>query len=169
MEKTVLTRSFLAWPSDIACPLAGLLLAADQTGLCSIDFIGKEEHPPALADRPTPILAMAADQLGEYLNGRRRSFTVPLKPQGTAFQQQVWQAMVDIPYGSTRTYGEIAAGLGSVHKARAVGQAANKNNLPIIIPCHRVIGSCGQLVGFASGLATKEFLLQLEGWPGLNR
>lgn len=170
MEKSVLSRSFLAWPGDAACPLAGLLLTADQTALCGISFIGREQQTPELVDeRPTPILAMAVDQLGEYLTGRRRTFTLPLRLGGTKFQQQVWKAMVDIPYGSTRTYGEIATELGNIHKARAVGQAANKNNLPVIIPCHRVIGSSGQLVGFASGLATKEFLLQLEGWQGLDR
>ena len=168
MEKTELAHRFLAWPDNTVCPLAGLLLTAEPAGLCRIDFVGKEARLPEVENSQTPILAMATDQLLEYMAGRRQSFTVPLRPGGTAFQQRVWQAMMAIPYGSTRSYGEIAAGLGNIHQARAVGQAANRNNLPIIIPCHRVIGSAGKLVGFAAGLNTKEFLLELEGWPGLG-
>ncbi|MEA2114015.1 MAG: methylated-DNA--[protein]-cysteine S-methyltransferase, partial [Thermodesulfobacteriota bacterium] len=87
---------------------------------------------------------------------------LPLSPQGTPFQLAVWELMQQIPYGETRSYGELAAGLGNPNKARAVGGAANKNPLPMVIPCHRVMGANGKLTGFAGGLATKQFLLSLE-------
>lgn len=101
-------------------------------------------------------------QLEEYFAGERRAFDLPLAPKGTAFQQKVWRALTEIPYGETRTYGEIAAAIGNPKAARAVGMANNKNPIGILIPCHRVIGADGKLVGYAGGMEKKAFLLELE-------
>lgn len=105
----------------------------------------------------------AAAQLTEYFAGKRKVFDLPLDPQGTEFQKRVWQALREIPYGTTCSYGEIAAKVGNPKASRAVGGANNKNPIAIVIPCHRVIGANGSLVGYASGLQTKEALLKLEG------
>ena len=104
----------------------------------------------------------AVKELEEYFKGKRKEFTVPCRPEGTDFQKRVWEALTRIPYGETRTYKEIAAEAGNPKASRAVGMANNKNPVPIIIPCHRVIGSDGKLTGYAGGLGVKEFLLNLE-------
>jgi len=101
--------------------------------------------------------------LAEYFAGRRREFDLPLDPAGTDFQRRAWLALTEIPYGETRTYGEQARRLGLVHGARAVGSANARNPLPIVIPCHRLIGATGKLTGYAGGLDRKEQLLRLEG------
>ena len=111
----------------------------------------------------TETLKNAAQQLQEYIVGKRYEFTIPICGKGTDFQQSVWKALRDIPYGETRTYGEIAAAVGNAKAARAVGGACNKNPIMIIVPCHRVIGADGRMVGFGGGLALKEKLLKLEG------
>lgn len=111
---------------------------------------------------PTPLSRLAASQLDEYFAGVRRSFDLPLNPSGTPFQQLVWQALLQIPYGQTRTYGQIAAAIGKPGAARAVGLACNRNPLWILIPCHRVVGSHQKLTGYAGGLDMKCTLLQLE-------
>lgn len=108
------------------------------------------------------ILNQAETQLREYFEGRRKVFDLPLAAQGTDFQLRVWAELEKIPYGETRTYGEIAAALGKPKASRAVGGANNKNPISIILPCHRVIGKKGSLVGYASGLDNKKFLLKLE-------
>lgn len=108
------------------------------------------------------LLRRAAEELGEYLAGRRRDFSVPLDPRGSDFQRQVWQALRSIPYGQTRTYGQIAEQIGRRRAARAVGMANNRNPIAILIPCHRVIGSDGSMTGYAAGIAIKERLLALE-------
>jgi len=117
---------------------------------------GEEQGSSALLDR-------AAAQLGEYFLGQRRSFDLPLAPEGTAFQQRVWRALSAIPFGKTRSYGELARELGSA--ARAVGGACGANPIPIIIPCHRVLAAKGRLGGFSggNGLSSKQQLLALEG------
>ena len=102
------------------------------------------------------------DQLMEYFEGRRRAFTIPLDPKGTVFQRRVWKALGEIPYGETRSYKQIAEQIGHPKAYRAVGLANNRNPIAILIPCHRVIGSNGTLVGYAGGLSVKERLLQLE-------
>lgn len=112
--------------------------------------------------RPTDLTNRAASQLQEYFAGKRRVFDVPLQPQGTAFQRQVWEALVRIPYGQTRSYGDVAASIGHAGAARAVGQANNRNPIPIFIPCHRVIAADGSLGGYALGPKVKQFLLALE-------
>lgn len=110
----------------------------------------------------TPLLREAFSQLDAYLAGSLRSFDLPLKPSGTAFQQAVWAILRDIPYGAVRSYKEVASALDKPKAVRAVGMANNRNPIPIFIPCHRVIGSGGGLVGYAGGLAVKERLLALE-------
>ena len=109
-----------------------------------------------------PILAEATQQLTDYTNGTREHFDLPVKPKGTVFQQAVWAALQTIPYGETRTYGEIAAQIGNPKATRAVGMACNKNPILMVIPCHRVIGKNGSLTGFGAGLELKELLLNLE-------
>lgn len=101
-------------------------------------------------------------ELREYLAGRRTAFTLPLRPLGTAFEQDVWRALVEIPYGATRSYGALADAVGRSGSARAVGRANGANPLPIVVPCHRVIGADGELVGFGGGLPLKRWLLALE-------
>ena len=101
-------------------------------------------------------------QLSEYLIGERKYFELPLNPKGTEFQRQVWQALCDIPYGETRSYKQIAEAIGNPKAVRAVGMANNRNPLLIVIPCHRVIGANGKLIGYGAGIEMKEYLLKLE-------
>jgi len=110
----------------------------------------------------TPLIAEAHKQLQEYFKGKRKDFDLPLKPLGTEFQKKVWKALQTIPYGETRSYKELAQAVGGANYCRAVGGANNKNPLAIIVPCHRVIGSNGELVGYAGGLKIKQKLLELE-------
>ena len=110
----------------------------------------------------TELVLNCKKQLDEYFAGKRETFDLPLAPKGTEFQQKVWNALKEIPYGETRTYGEIAAAIGNPKAARAVGMANNKNPIGILIPCHRVVGANGKLVGYAGGMEKKEFLLELE-------
>lgn len=110
-----------------------------------------------------PGVGQSLEQLGEYFAGRRRTFTVPVKPQGTPFQRSVWEALQEIPYGTTISYSELADRIGDPNAVRAVGLANARNPIPIIIPCHRVIGKDGSLTGFGGGMALKASLLRLEG------
>jgi methylated-DNA-[protein]-cysteine S-methyltransferase len=109
------------------------------------------------------VLDRAVSQLREYFSGRRRQFDLPLDFQGTAFQKQVWQALLTIPFGETRSYGQVATQVGRPKASRAVGAANGRNPIPIIAPCHRVIGASGRLTGFGGGLDVKARLLRLEG------
>lgn len=113
-------------------------------------------------EEPLVLLRRAVTEIREYLDGKRTDFDVPVKASGTPFQKRVWDALCRIPYGETRTYGEIARAVGSPRGARAVGMACGQNPVMILIPCHRVIGSTGKLVGFGGGLPMKESLLNLE-------
>ncbi|NBJ92476.1 methylated-DNA--[protein]-cysteine S-methyltransferase [Parablautia muri] len=115
-----------------------------------------------LTESETDLLKRAGNQLIEYFQGKRTEFTLPLAPQGTDFQKKVWKALRTIPYGQTRSYGQIAAQIGNSKACRAVGGANNKNPIMIFIPCHRVIGADGSLVGFGGGLYAKEYMLNLE-------
>ena len=121
-------------------------------------------NQPTLRMMPhkTPLLERAQGQILEYLNGQRQVFDLPLSPVGTPFQQKVWEALLDIPYGETESYGELAKRIGSPGGARAVGLANRNNPLPILIPCHRVVGAKGTLTGYAGGLELKQALLALE-------
>ena len=112
--------------------------------------------------KETELIKKAKTQLQEYFSGRRKDFDLPLKPSGTAFQQAVWQALCSIPYGETRSYKDIASQIGNQKACRAVGMANNRNPIAIVVPCHRVIGANGKMVGYAGGLSVKEHLLQLE-------
>ncbi|MGE5181579.1 MAG: methylated-DNA--[protein]-cysteine S-methyltransferase [Acidobacteriota bacterium] len=131
---------------------------------------GDELVALALPDRPAPgapsggsaVLARTARQLDEYFAGKRRDFDLPLAPEGTAFQQRVWRELVKIPYGETWSYGELARAIGRPAAARAVGAANGKNPIAIIVPCHRVIGANGTLVGYGGGLPVKSWLLAHE-------
>lgn len=113
--------------------------------------------------KETEVLKEAGKQLDEYFKGKRKNFSLPLNPKGTEFMMRVWRSLEAIPYGETRSYKDIAVVSGSEKAYRAVGMANNKNPIPIIIPCHRVIGADKKLVGYGGGLPIKEFLLKLEG------
>lgn len=110
----------------------------------------------------SPLLLEAERQLTEYFSGTRKSFDLPLAPKGTAFQKKVWAALCEIPYGETRTYADIAKMIGNEKACRAVGMANHVNPIPVIVPCHRVIGANGKLTGYAGGLGKKQLLLDLE-------
>lgn len=110
----------------------------------------------------TTLIKEAHQQLSEYLKGERKSFDLPLRMKGTDFQQRVWNALLKIPYGETRSYKQIAEAIGNPKAVRAVGMANNRNPLLIVVPCHRVIGADGKLVGYGAGIEKKEFLLRLE-------
>jgi len=138
-------------------PIGVLTITEDDGAITEIRFHGEGDIPPS-----TPVLQQAVAELTEYFAGLRREFTLPLSPRGTAFQRQVWQALRAIPYGQTRTYGQIAEAIGRARACRAVGMANHTNPLPIVIPCHRVVGSNGSLTGYAGGLDVKTALLQLE-------
>ena len=145
-------------------PVSNLLLAGDEQGLRQVDFQGGP-HPakpqPNWQQDAKPFAAVIA-QLHEYFSGRRRRFDVPLAPEGTEFQLNVWRALRGIPYGETWSYGQLARRIGKPDAARAVGAANGRNPLPIIVPCHRVIGADGSLTGFGGGLKIKQKLLELE-------
>lgn len=113
-------------------------------------------------EKDTKLLLKAKKELEEYFEGKRKKFDLPLEQEGSDFQKKVWKALEKIPYGETRTYKQVAKMVGNEKASRAVGMANNKNNIPIIIPCHRVIGSNGKLVGYALGLDMKQYLLDLE-------
>ena len=115
-------------------------------------------------EEETQLLKTAAEQLKEYLAGNRQAFDLPLDPQGTEFQKAVWNALLDIPFGEIRSYKQVAEAIGNPKACRAVGMANNKNPILIVIPCHRVIGSNGSLVGYGGGIDLKENLLKLEGF-----
>ena len=140
------------------CPLGLLIIGCTERKIVSVKLASEAQ----LQHTPCPLSDLAARQLLEYFDGRRRSFELPLHPAGTPFQQAVWQTISQIPYGETATYGQIAAMLRNPKASRAVGQAANRNPLWIIVPCHRVVGKNQALTGYAGGLETKQALLKLE-------
>ncbi len=140
----------------------GLIGIVEKSGVITELFFGKEYQPTDSTELETPLLKEAARQLEEYLDGKLKSFNLPLAPEGTDFQQTVWAALREIPYGETRSYKEVAETIGRPKASRAVGTANNKNPILIITPCHRVIGADGKLVGYAAGLGVKEKLLEME-------
>jgi methylated-DNA-[protein]-cysteine S-methyltransferase len=149
-------------------PVGALTLVASPRGLRHVEWFREDgDNAAAMMDAvdapdPTGHLAQAADELDEYFAGARVEFTVALDPVGTPFQLEAWRALCTIPYGETVSYGEQARRLGDVGKARAVGAANGRNPIPIIIPCHRVVGANGSLTGFGGGLPTKAWLLDHE-------
>jgi len=169
----------------LSTPVGRLLVARDPAGVRMIHFDGPAkagpyvpkagngpaEAGPYVRSRIKPAVGWerhdrafedVTTQLTEYFEGRRRAFELPLAPEGTPFQLRVWNALLDIPYGETISYGELAARIGDRSASRAVGLANGSNPLPIVIPCHRVIGSNGKLTGYGGGLAVKQQLLALE-------
>jgi methylated-DNA-[protein]-cysteine S-methyltransferase len=149
----------------IPSPLGNILLTADDHGLTGINFQeaeGAKMPPRGSVESAAPFEDTTA-QLTAYFRGALKHFDLPLSPAGTAFQRSVWNALCEIPYGQTISYGELAARLGKPTASRAVGAANGRNPLPIVVPCHRVIGGNGRLTGYYGGTHLKEFLLKLEG------
>lgn len=148
-------------------PIGRLMLEEEDGALVRVAFereipAGIEEQAEELPLQTIEVLEKAERQLDEYFAGERKVFNLPLAPKGTEFQKKVWAALCDIPYGETRSYGQIAAAVGNPKASRAVGMANHRNPISIIVPCHRVIGADGRLVGFGGGLWIKEKLLKLE-------
>ncbi|WP_182186582.1 methylated-DNA--[protein]-cysteine S-methyltransferase [Pectinatus frisingensis] len=140
-------------------PIGNIYITEEKSAITEISF----RKPLSAATKMESLLLREAfTQISEYLSGKRDKFILPLNPSGTAFQKKVWNALLDIPYGQTRSYKEIAEAIGNSKATRAVGMANNKNPIVICIPCHRVIASDGKLCGYAGGVKTKKFLLQLE-------
>ncbi|WP_137753598.1 methylated-DNA--[protein]-cysteine S-methyltransferase [Sphingopyxis sp. L1A2A] len=154
------------YSKTIWSPVGELTLVADAKGLAAIlwenDRPGRVRLGALAEDAGHPVLRAAERQLGEYFAGTRRTFDVPLSFSGSDFQKSVWRALLTIPFGETRSYGEIAQQVGKPSASRAVGAANGRNPVSIIAPCHRVVGSTGKLTGFAGGLDAKAFLLALE-------
>lgn len=159
------TAPFVA-QARTATPLGPVTLAATDRGLAGLWFDGQKHHPGPLAapvDAGQRWLAQTLDELAGYWRDGRKPWRVPLDPQGTAFQQAVWQALREIPAGANESYGALAERLGRASAVRAVAAAVGRNPLSIVVPCHRVLGANGALTGYAGGLERKAALLRLEG------
>jgi methylated-DNA-[protein]-cysteine S-methyltransferase len=141
----------------VETPIGPLLLTAEDGRLSGVAFADSAE-----ARSSEPVLLEAEAQLRAYFDGERERFELPLAPRGTPFQVSVWEALLEIPYGSTTTYSELAAAIGRPSACRAVGAANGRNPLAVIVPCHRVIGAAGALTGYGGGLERKRLLLALE-------
>jgi methylated-DNA-[protein]-cysteine S-methyltransferase len=147
-------------------PIGRIGIRENGTTITNV-FFDQETAQQDIVTKETPLLKEAGQQLRDYLAGKRRSFDLLLAPDGTEFQQRVWQALQQIPCGETRSYGEIAKSIGQPKAARPVGMANNRNPILIFIPCHRVIGANGKMVGYGGGLHIKNHLLELEKRHGL--
>lgn len=151
MEKTI-----------VDSPIGTLELTSEANSLVELSFVdGAESVKPQ--PKQSGILSQAVAQLNEYFDGKRRAFDLPLSPEGTAFQKEVWKSLGKIPYGQTITYGKLSEQLGNPKAIRAVGTANGSNPIPIIIPCHRVVGSGQKLTGYSGGIERKRWLLWHEG------
>ena len=154
---------------EMSSPVGVLKLVAHEHALVAV--LWENENPKRvrlaelIEDQQHPILLKTQKQLNEYFAGQRQIFDLPLDFEGTEFQQKVWQALLSIPFGETRSYKDIAEQIGNVKAVRAVGAANGKNPISIIAPCHRVVGANGKLVGFAGGLENKDILLKIEQLP----
>ena len=142
--------------------LIGTIGIAEENGKIISLCFDDRKAPRDMETKETPLIKEAFSQLEEYLNGKRRTFDLPLEPRGTEWQMKCWRALLEIPYGETRAYSEIARVAGNPKACRAVGLANNRNPIAVFIPCHRVIGKNGSLTGFGGGLDKKEKLLLLE-------
>ena len=152
--------------AELTTPIDPLGVAVDGTGVCAVRFGGAPEHRSA----PDALLDRALEELRRYFAGEPATFDLPLSVRGGSdFERAVWRALSAIPYGQMRTYGQIAADVGEPDGARAVGVACNRNPLPIIVPCHRVVGADGKLVGFGGGVWRKKRLLELEARVRIER
>jgi methylated-DNA-[protein]-cysteine S-methyltransferase len=168
--------------SVVPTPIGDLAVAVEGAAVCRVHFgdrsgaAGRTRAGPdwsryeGEAGDSDPLLDAAAAQLREYFAGRRTEFDLPLADVGGSdFERRVWAALAEIPYGEMRTYGQIASAVGDPGAARAVGTACNRNRLPVLLPCHRVVGADGKLVGFGGGLPRKRFLLELEARVRVER
>ncbi|WP_442602998.1 methylated-DNA--[protein]-cysteine S-methyltransferase [Paenibacillus sp. KN14-4R] len=174
MKSTTVTK--LYWDEMLHTPIGSLALAATDQGLCSIEFSGQADAESKLSawaaryignyewEHSPEQLRAVREQLEAYFEGDLTTFDVPLDLYGTGFQLRVWKALQDIPHGRVASYKDIAIAVGSPKGVRAVGGANHNNPVPLIIPCHRVIGANGAMVGFGGGLPIKEALLRLEGY-----
>lgn len=146
---------------DYNTPVGRIRIEDNGEAVTSVTFVEGDERIPVNRNE-SPLIREAFYQLDEYFKGKRKSFNLPLCPKGTNFQRRVWQALLKIPYGTVCSYKDIAEEVGNCKAYRAVGGASGKNPIPIIIPCHRVVGNKGNLVGYEGGLEIKRFLLELE-------
>lgn len=151
MEKTI-----------VDSPIGTLELTSEANSLVELSFVDRAESVEP-QPKESGILSQAVAQLNEYFDGKRRAFDLPLSPEGTAFQKEVWKSLGKIPYGQTITYGKLSEQLGNPKAIRAVGAANGSNPIPIIIPCHRVVGSGQKLTGYSGGIERKRWLLRHEG------
>ena len=152
-----MTTLYTRWTS----PLGELVLVCDERALFALELPGRHRRRDGRTFATSPFAA-ALEQLGEYFAGERTAFDLRLAARGTPFDRAVWDQLGEIPYGETRSYGQIARALGRPHRARAVGASNARNPLPIIVPCHRVVGSDGSLTGYGGGVEAKRALLALE-------
>lgn len=170
MEHYIIVKTYTTMNNDtiiencaiLKTPIGRLVIKENGTAVTAIRMAQEKEEVSKAQEKEAPLLRDIKNQLQEYFNGQRRCFDLPLQPAGTTFQQKVWQALRQIPYGETRSYKELADMIGNPKACRAVGGANNKNPILILIPCHRVIGTDGSLTGFAAGLSAKKYLLELE-------
>ncbi|MDM3870904.1 methylated-DNA--[protein]-cysteine S-methyltransferase [Porticoccus sp. W117] len=142
----------------IESPIGNIRISADQEGLTELRF----RDQPLTGKPKSDVLAVTVKQLQEYFAGKRQVFDLPLNPQGTDFQRQVWRQLLSVEFGDTTSYGDIAKTIGKPTASRAVGAANGQNPISIIVPCHRIIGSSGKLTGYAGGLERKQWLLNHE-------
>jgi methylated-DNA-[protein]-cysteine S-methyltransferase len=156
-----LTDTPVRWTTTDS-PIGELLLVSDGRALTHLHMAPRDSDLPRDGVRDPGALREAEDQLGSYFAGELTEFDVPLAPKGTRFQKSVWARLLEIPYGETATYGEVAAALGRPDSVRAVGATNGRNPIAVIVPCHRVIGADGTLVGYGGGLPRKRQLLELE-------
>lgn len=172
-------QELVTW-ANLKTHIGTIRVAATPRGVCKIalgqetaqDFLGwLERHVGHASSKPgrSGLVALVIDQIAEYLNGQRREFDLPLDLRGTEFQRRVWSAVAAIPYGQTRTYAEIAQAIGRPSAVRAVGAANGANPLPLVVPCHRVVGSDGSLTGYGGGLDVKRRLLEMESGQASSR
>ena len=164
---TTMTTTTTMRLQHLDTPIGHLTLIASEQGLAHLLFDGQEPVDVGLTDDlrevdDDPILETTAVQLGEYFAGERTRFDLPLDLRGTEFQRDAWMALADVPYGETRTYGEQAKAIGRPGASRAVGAANAKNPVPVVLPCHRIVGADGSLTGFGGGLDLKQRLLAHE-------
>lgn len=151
------------YAKKISSPIGDLYLVATDEALIALDNVANELYKKSIKMDAHKILKLTEDQLNDYFKGTRKDFDLPLAPAGTEFQQKAWKALMKIPYGKVWSYGEQAKFLKKPKASRAVGGANGKNPIPIIIPCHRVIGSTGKLTGYSGGMKMKVALLKHEG------
>ncbi len=157
MNKNTLPKYIKSYETKIG----KLTIGSDDNFITHI-FFYKDKVPENIEERETAVIKQAINELNEYFEGKRKNFTVPLNPEGTEFQKKVWKALLNIPYGKTCSYKDIAEKIGSPKACRAVGSSNGKNPIPIIIPCHRVINASGNIGGYSAGLDIKTKLMNIE-------